>query len=114
MGIFGKLFGKKKVEDFSMPELPLDVSGGAWSAPDSEEMPGIAPVGNSRRDEMAEFHVPAITQPSGRVSGERFEGSVSPKDVQLILSKLDLINSRLDNLNRRLESMEIGRKKDLW
>tara|TARA_Y100000310_G_scaffold294203_1_gene324489 strand:- start:1809 stop:2132 length:324 start_codon:yes stop_codon:yes gene_type:complete len=107
MGIFGKLFGKKKTEDFSMPELPSDIDeGGAWSAPELE--------GVSRRDEMAEFHVPEINQPTGRVSGERFEGSVSPKDIQLILSKLDLISSRLDNLNRRFENMESGNKKDVW
>ena len=86
MGIFGKLFGRKKAEDFSVPELPpLDIDeGGAWSAPELEE----GPVGSTRREEMAEFHVPEITRPAGRVSGEGFEGSVSPKDVQLILSKI--------------------------
>jgi hypothetical protein len=74
------------------------------------------PYESKRREEMAGFHVPDISSPRGTVSGENAYGTITPKDVQLILSKLDLINSRLDNINRRLEMLESGKKagQNLW
>jgi hypothetical protein len=110
MGIFNKLFGKKKSNfQDSMPAVSDDFDvGGPWEDPQVE--PEFREPG--RREEMSQYHVPQENQP--RVSGERFEGSISPKDVQLILSKLDLISSRLDNLNRRIEAMETANKNNIW
>jgi hypothetical protein len=124
MGLFG-LFGKKK-GDFSLQDLPSEMGDeggdryGSWENPEYPEEPADAgfmemPVG-SRREEMQDVTVPEITQKTGRVVGERYGGEVSSKDMQLILSKLDLIASRLDNVSRRLEGFDASRRveRNLW
>ncbi len=122
MGIFGKLFGKKSA-DFSIPEMPAEIGYdderfGSWSNPmtPEEETPMEPQIGSRRAAEMEQYHVPEVHRPSGIVSGERYDGMISPKDVQLILTKLDVIASRLENLNRRLEAFEATRKveRNLW
>ena len=119
MGIFGKLFGRSHSEASS--DLPMLPEGDPWAAEQgSWDNPGLATESNpnlgqnfsSRANEMERYAVPDMNP---QVSGERFSGSVSPKDIQLIMSKLDLISSRLDNLSRRLEASEVGkRERNLW
>lgn len=125
MGIFGKLFGRSS--SGTEPDLPALPEGDPWAADQgSWDNPGLASEPNqdfgrnpnlgqswgSRANEMEKYDVPDM---SPQVSGERFSGSISPKDVQLIMSKLDLISSRLDNLSRRLEASEMGKKdRNLW
>ncbi len=119
MGIFGKLFGRSSSRmESDLPALP---EGDPWAADQgSWENPGLAAETNpnlgqnwgSRASEMEKYDVPDMNP---QVSGERFSGSISPKDVQLIMSKLDLISSRLDNLSRRLEASEMGKRdRNLW
>lgn len=125
MGIFGKLFNKSSDNfETELPELPGEdpwsPEQGTWGNPNSgvESNPNLQQNWSSRADEMRQYDTPDMDQRRDMdpvVSGERFSGSVSPKDIQLIMSKLDLISSRLDNLSRRLELSE-GNKRDrnLW
>ena len=125
MGIFGKLFNKSsdnfETELSELPgEDPWSPEQGTWGNPNSgvESNPNLQQNWSSRADEMRQYDTPDMDQRRDMdpvVSGERFSGSVSPKDIQLIMSKLDLISSRLDNLSRRLELSE-GNKRDrnLW
>jgi len=112
MGIFSKLFGKREE---SISELPLDfnLDESGWGAPEIEEPQDFGNYPSSRSEEMEQFHVPEVHQPRGIVSGEGIRSNVSDKDVQLILSKLDLISSRLDNVSRRLENIE-GKSRRDW
>ncbi len=125
MGIFGKLFNKRSENfDSDLPELPegdlWSPQKGSWDNPNSmvESNPNLEQNWSSRADEMRQYDSPNMDQRqdmSPIVSGERYEGIVSPKDIQLIMSKLDLISSRLDNLSRRLESFEVNkRERNLW
>mgnify|MGYP003994190687 FL=1 len=125
MGIFGKLFGRGHDEVSS--ELPMLPEGDPWAAEQgSWDNPGLAAESNpnlgqnnpnlgqnwgSRANEMEKYDVPDMNP---QVSGERFSGSISPKDIQLIMSKLDLISSRLDNLSRRLEASEMGKREKIY
>ncbi len=116
MSIFGSFFHKKKqFDDSSLPSLAN--SAGPWSNQGFNEEEDLDPnrIQSTRAAEMTRYEVPEFNQaPRDLVSGERFRGGVSEKDVQLILSKLDLISSRLDNLNRRIEAMEATGKRNSW
>ena len=121
MGLFKNLFHRDSGEvSASLPELPAEDSWsqdqGNWGNPDmGGQNANLGQNWSSRREEMDGYNVPEGNPSAPVVSGERFEGSISPKDVQLIMSKLDLISSRLDNLSRRLESFEMGkRERNLW
>lgn len=115
MGIFGKLFHRDHGNlESDLPALP---EGDPWAAeqgPWGDSNLASEPNQNfgSRASEMERYDVPDMNP---RVSGERYSESISPKDIQLIMSKLDLISSRLDNLSRRLEASEMGKRdKNLW
>ncbi len=117
MGILSSLFHKKNRFDHAEEPLEQGPEIGPWSGlqNNSEEDFNPARLQSTRAAEMAQYEASDFNQaPRDLVSGERFRGGISDKDVQLILSKLDLISSRLDNLNRRLETFEMGRKKDIW
>jgi len=114
MGIFSKLFGKREE---SIPEIPtdFDLDESGWGAPEIEQPQDFEKYQSTRSEEMEQFHVPAVPevhQQRGIISGEGFRSNVSDKDVQLILSKLDLISSRLDNVSRRLENIEGKNRRD--
>tara|TARA_Y100000310_G_scaffold344051_1_gene454800 strand:+ start:1212 stop:1565 length:354 start_codon:yes stop_codon:yes gene_type:complete len=117
MGLFSFFRRKKEAGKYDIPPIIEETpSGGRWGSPSEGELPDTGLPLGSRREEMGEYEIPNITQQTGIVAGERYEETISPKDIELILSKLDLINSRLDNLNKRFETLEVGRKaaKDLW
>lgn len=121
MGIFGSIFHRKKgLENEALPDLAMEPGpeNGPWSNTETNESDDFNPqrIQSTRADEMARYEAHEYNQaPRDLVSGERFRGGgISEKDVQLILSKLDLINSRLDNLNRRFEALENSKRKDIW
>jgi len=118
MGIFGLFHKKKKFSAPAMPELSAGYGEvkGPWESPELLSEPEDSnPFLGSRAAEMRNYDAPDMSRQPDLVSGERFHGNVSSKDIELIMSKLDLISSRLDNLSRRLESIEIGRKpRDIW
>ncbi len=110
MGFFAKLLHKKQpAVDLPSNLPPLGDTTGPWEKP---TLPTADQQLSPRQQEMNNYSIPPSTQQTGPVSGERYQsqGQISPKDVELILSKLDLVNSRLDTLNQRLDSLEIGRK----
>jgi len=94
--------------------------GGAWSHPEGENPISMetSEFNTSPIDKPQErrFEVPDVSLPQNSTPTYQQSPEFSPKDIQLILSKLDLISSRLENLNRRLEAYDASRKveRHLW
>lgn len=112
MGFFSKLFHKEEaVRDYSLPDLSMNEGSGPWSNPEvvDDEQRDMSFESN-RAAEMNNYGIPEVRQ-ERKVSNN----SITSKDVELIMSKLDLIASRLDNLNRRIEYIEASRKgTNVW
>ncbi|QQG38835.1 MAG: hypothetical protein HYS32_04535 [Candidatus Woesearchaeota archaeon] len=79
MGIFDKL-KKRKENPLDMPDLP----------PQNEpELPSLP--------QTPSFSQPMYDPP---------QKGISPRDIELIISKLDSLNAKLENLNHRLANLE--------
>ena len=92
---------KRKREDVIPQQLEMENSDN--SAND--------PLGLPKDDEMSipEVEVNPIHEQyktAMRNTGNSNQAGMDTKDVQLIISKLDLINARLENLNERILSLE--------
>lgn len=92
MGLLGmfKRKGEEVIPEMETPENSDDNLG----LPRTEEMPEIEinPI-------HEQYRLPQQSSPQPRQG-------MDTKDVQLIISKLDLINARLENLNERILSLE--------
>ncbi len=93
MSFFGLFRRKHESPPFPSP-LPQASSGYALE-PDSQ-------AGLSR----SPFLEPLDSPLSAPAFSSAMQDVRADKDMQLILSKLDMINSKLDMLNRRLETLE--------
>jgi len=112
MGIFSSLFHKKqKFQMNTLPDLGSMNEEGPWSNPSVKNDLNPLEIQSTRAMDSNQYEVPQMTpsQPTNN-----FNSGISDRDIQLILSKLDLINSRLDNLNRRFEMLEAGKKREIW
>ncbi len=104
MGLFSKLFGKKKEEELALEEplpkepLGLEEKPSLPETPSPELPPHLA--------EPAPSSVPS--QPPG----------ISPRDIELLNSKLDTLKAILNSMDQRLANLEkaagIEQKKMPW
>ncbi len=54
------------------------------------------------------------TQPLSSGQSHEYGGEMHKKDIELVLSRLDLIRSEIDNVNHRLNLIEQNMKKPRW
>ncbi len=133
MGIFGKLFGRKK------DDLGLDLDRPAYKPLGAADMglpeletPTMPPTAESQRELSGElspfppqypqqnFEEPEVSplrnyQPRSFAPQQQMQQpSLTARDVELILSKLDAIRSALNNVEMRLARLEkiAGVEKD--
>ena len=92
MGLLGmfKRKGEEVIPEMETPENSTD----NLEMPRTEEMPEIEvnPI-------HEQYRMPQQSAPTSHQG-------MDTKDIQLIISKLDLINARLENLNERILSLE--------
>lgn len=125
MGIFNKLFGKKKDEfdelaekelaakDFGRPEIPAEL--GLGPEPDLEEK---SPFSASPPEEQASMP----SYPPGGMRQAAFPSAAvgtRDRDLELISSKLDTVKAILASLDQRMANLEkaagVGKKEEkLW
>ena len=107
MGLLSLFKGKKEDEigpmDLPKPEVSESDPLGLPKDRDMGELPDVEPM-------------PMMSNHGSAFSMQRSAGPDS-KDVQIIISKLDLINARLENINERLLSLErtyVAQEKRRW
>ncbi len=106
MGIFGRLFGKKKEEDeLGLEPMPKENLG-------LEEKPVIPEApGQELPPHLAEPSAPTLTAPTT-------PGTISPRDIDLLNSKLDTLKAILNSMDQRIANLEkaagVEQKKMPW
>ena len=98
MAFFG-LFGKRKEETESMPELTRDELGlGLEERQMPEEQPPIgAPPG---------FGMPGFTQEPMQQKPQPQMAQPHEREYEVLSAKLDALKAILDSINQRLENLE--------
>ncbi len=107
MGFFGNLMGKinpfkSKASKTAIGRKNLPISSGDdWSSPNmgKEPIKDLPYSPNYATPSYSPNYMPVQQQPS-------FAEDFSSKDIQLLISKIDLVNAKLDNLNQRLNNIE--------